>query len=75
MECSDFTEFASLEETVALVSCDSDALAELLESEKLHTIRTLKDAPLVCFTSILKHMTEAERSQDGTIRTDVQTKV
>ncbi|MBD0371778.1 MAG: hypothetical protein ICV60_13135 [Pyrinomonadaceae bacterium] len=58
-QCSDFTEFTSLEEAVALTSCDDADLNELIASEKLHTIKTLKESPLVCFLSILRHITKA----------------
>ena len=58
-KCVAFTECSSFQEACALTSSDANALAELIQSEKLHLVKTPDAAVLVCFLSILKQISKA----------------
>lgn len=51
--CADFTEWASLEEACAVTSVDAEALAKLIQAEKVHLIDAPDEPRTVCFLSIL----------------------
>lgn len=58
-KCSGLTEFASLEDTSVLIAAAANTVIQLIDEQKLHSMKARDESLIVCMPSILD-----QRSRD-----------